>query len=77
METPRTVAYSDDERILAYERAIQDLSQELQECRRKLGQPMGRGLFGQGGKRRASHKKYSKKSKKSRKMRHRKTHRKN
>jgi len=70
METPRTVAYSDEERILAYERAIQELSQELQECRRKLGQPMGRGLFGEGGKRKRL-------SKKSRKMRHkRKSHRK-
>lgn len=75
METPSTVGIAPDDRIRMYERTIQMLSQDLQECRKKLGQPMGMGLFGQGGKRHS--RKHSKMAKKSRKMKHRrKSHKK-
>lgn len=73
MDTPQTVGISDSARIQWYERTIQTLSQELQNCRAQLGQQPS-GLFGEGGRRR--HKKHRKSAKKSRKHRASRKHRK-
>ncbi len=75
METPQTVGISDSARIQMYERAIQQLSEDLQHCRAQLGQQPS-GLFGQGGRRHNKKHRKSAAAKKSRKHRASRKHRK-